>query len=60
MSLLMALMNINAKLLMEQPEHFHAIFYYEQTEGIQDVTDWCAGYYRAMLLDPASWFNTPE
>jgi uncharacterized protein len=60
MSLLMTLMNINAKLLMEQPEHFHAIFCYEKNDDIHYVTEWCAGYYRAMLLDPASWFNTPE
>lgn len=60
MSLLIALMNINAGLLMETPEQFHALFYYDETEDIQDATDWCTGYYKAMLLDPASWFNTPE
>ncbi len=59
--IVMAIMNQNARLLMEQPEAFEAMFLIDIEDGepVEIVSLWCYGYMRAVALRRARWMELP-
>ena len=57
MGLTMQLMNFNAIVLMEQPEHFEPLFLERERKGktVLVVDEWCEGYLRGVGVSSELW-----